>query len=367
MVLGGVGSHDSIVSVFDVVMDGPLQFVVFEYMGGGTLADYVTKEGPIPLEQLLRLARQVCRGLAHLHNKGLLHRDVCAKNVLLDERGAAHLGDFDSAIWLEDPEEEELPQTPNRYAAPEELRGSRLDYRSDLFSLGCLLYVMAVGKAEVGDVYELRTARPDLPTSFADLVESLLAETPDGRPNDGDQVLLWLNDIRKASNLDALIRAGESQQVEFKSSLTHIYAEIPAPEAEKRLRLALRTEVTKTIAAFLNSDGGILLIGVDDVGHIVGIEPDFSDLTKPSLDAWLLHLRDVSVADIGPDAYSAIRVSLVQHGDVHVAVVSCPKRASATWHGKDGEEVLYVRAGNMTQKLTGLSLETYLREHWPLS
>ena len=125
MVLGGVGSHDSIVSVFDVVMDGPLQFVVFEYMGGGTLADYVTKEGPIPLEQLLRLARQVCRGLAHLHNKGLLHRDVCAKNVLLDERGAAHLGDFDSAIWLEDPEEEELPQTPNRYAAPEELRGKQ--------------------------------------------------------------------------------------------------------------------------------------------------------------------------------------------------------------------------------------------------
>ena len=102
------------------------------------------------------------------------------------------------------------------------------------------------------------------------------------------------------------------------------------------------------------------VIGVDDVGDIVGIEPDFSDLTKPSLDAWLLHLRDVSVADIGPDAYSAIRVSLVQHGDVHVAVVSCPKRASATWHGKDGEEVLYVRAGNMTQKLTGLSLETYL-------
>jgi serine/threonine protein kinase len=363
-VLGRVGTHDNIVSVFDFDRDGSVQFVVFEYLGGGTLAELIIREGSLPPEQLLRLSRQVCRGLAHLHNKGLLHRDVCAKNVLLDERGNAHLGDFDSAIWLDDPDPD-LPSTPNPYSAPESkgMRASR-DRRSDLYSLGCLLYVMALGTVEVGGLRQLREARRDLPSSFADLVECLLADDPDGRPDDADQVLRWLDDIRKASNLDALIRAGESQQVEFKASLHHPYGSVPSAGAEEGMRRKLWLEVTKTIAAFLNSDGGILLIGVDDQGRILGVESDLPYVKKHTLDSWLLSLQQVIVNDLGTDVFSSIRISLVPHGDVHVAVISCPKRSVETWLGTTGHEAFYVRAGNGTRELTGSRLITYIREHF---
>jgi hypothetical protein len=270
---------------------------------------------------------------------------------------------------------ENLPVTANPFAAPEESNGIGLDCRSDLYSFGCLLYVMALGTDKLGPIDELRERRPDLPTSFADLVEALVAGSPDERPEDAGAVLAWMEDVRKASNIEELIRAGESQQVEFKASLRYSYdglggmqAEVDAgklseADAKKRVRRNLEVEVTKTVAAFLNSDGGMLLIGVDDYGKILGIEADFPYLRRGNTDAWLLELQTTISKDLGADAFRAIRVSLVPHGDIHVAVVSCPRRAVETWHGRQGEEVLYLRVGNATRILTGPHLSTYIREH----
>jgi len=97
-VLGRIGSHDNIVSLYDYDEESNAQYTVFEYLAGGTLVDYLRKTGSPPREDVLRLGRQVCRGLIHLHGRGLLHRELSPRNVLLDERGNAHLGDFDSAI-----------------------------------------------------------------------------------------------------------------------------------------------------------------------------------------------------------------------------------------------------------------------------
>lgn len=395
-VLGRIGSHDNIVSVLDAETRGEAQFVVFDYLSGGTLADHIAKEGPLPLGSLLRLGRQVCRGLAHLHDNGLIHRDVAAKNVLLDDRGEAHLGDFDSAVRLEDFGSGYVPITPNVFAAPEERNLKGVDFRSDLYSFGCLLHVMALGGDELGPADKLRNERTDLPTSFADLVERLLAESPDDRAENAQAVLAWLEDIRQASNIDALIGGGETQQVEFKASLHHPYDPLPeglrkqvaqgklsraearkkweqglaaknvSPEqALRELQRVLNWEVTKSIAAFLNSEGGILLIGVSDNGQVLGIEADFHYVGGESTDAWLLSLQQVIINALNADAFSVVRTSLVQHGDVHVAVVSAPARPTETWHGKPGEEVFYVRAGNGTRQLTGPEMLTYIREHWP--
>jgi hypothetical protein len=348
---------------------------VFEYLSGGTLADFLKVSGPLDLDSLLRYGRQICRGLSHLHEKGLVHRDVAPKNVLLDERQTAHLGDFDSAVRLDEVGSGALPDTENPFAAPEELDArSCIDYRSDLYSFGCVLYLMAIGSNSKIFVQDLRVRRPDLPTSFADLVDSLLAESPEDRPKDAGAVLLWLEDIRNASNIDAIIRNGESQQVEFKASLlqpqpskrtSHAPADSDsAQKASAGLKRALEIEVTKTVAAFLNSEGGILLIGVDDEGKIIGIEPDLALVKGHTLDSWMLALQTVIVNDLGADAFSAIRVSLVAHEDVHVAVVSCPRRDSATWHGKAGDEIFYLRTGNGTRTLGGPGLIKYVNEHW---
>jgi serine/threonine protein kinase len=77
-VLGRIGSHPNIVSLYDyeIDKDGSAQYIVFQYLGGGTLAEHLRAAGPLPVAGVLRLGRHLCRGLAHLHASGIIHRDV---------------------------------------------------------------------------------------------------------------------------------------------------------------------------------------------------------------------------------------------------------------------------------------------------
>jgi serine/threonine protein kinase len=379
-VLGRIGGHDNIVSLYDydVAVDGSIHYMVFEYLSGGTLAERLQQSGQQSLAETLRLGRQLCRGLAHLHGRALIHRDVSPQNVWLDERYVAHLGDFDSAIPAGGTAGLR-PITTNSFAAPEEQEGGPLDARSDLYSLGGVLYAVATGgrRPDEGD---LAHARPDFPSAFADLVTELRAAAPDDRPADAETVLERLNEIRHTSNVGALIASGESDNVELKSSLHHAHGELPLDlrhrmdqgklqpvQVQKEVQKRLNQEITKTIAAFLNSSGGTLVVGVDDGGVVLGIEPDFEycQKGKHNPDGWMLSLQTVIINALGADVWSAIRVSLVPHGDHMVAVVLCPRRASQTWHLEDGGERFYIRAGNATENLTGRSLVGYVRERWP--
>jgi serine/threonine protein kinase len=379
-VLGRIGEHDNIVSLYnyEIDRDGSVHYIVFEYLSGGTLAEYMRKAGQRSLDEVLRLGRQLSRGLAHLHKRGLIHRDVSPENVWLDERHVAHLGDFDSAIPIAGAGDLR-PITTNSFAAPEEREGGPLDARTDLYSLGGVLYVAATGARSPGKVGLLRAQRPDLPTAFGDLTAELLSESPDDRPPDAETVLERLNEIRYTSNVDALIAAGESDSVEFKSSLHHQYGPLPLDlqkkveqgitkpvAAQREVQKRLNKEVTKTIAAFLNTREGTLLIGVDDAGAVLGIEPDFEYCQKGKQDAdgWMLSLKTVIINALGADVWSAIRVSLVPHREKMVAVILCPRRASKTWHYEDSGESFYIRTGNSTTELRGRMLVGYINEHW---
>jgi hypothetical protein len=380
-VLGRIGSHANIVSLYDydIGRDSSVHYMVFEYLSGGTLAGYLKEAGQRPLDEVLRFGRQLCRGLAHLHQQGLIHRDVSPDNVWLDERRVAHLGDFDSAIRAGSAPGLR-PVTTNQFAAPEETNGEPLDARSDLYSLGGVLYVAATGAASSGDIESLRIVRPDLPSAFTDLLAELMAKSPDDRPPDAETVLERLNEIRHASNIEVLIAAGESDSIEFKSSLHYGHGPLP-PELESQLkqgkvqlaqlhrdlRKQLNKAVTKTIAAFLNTGGGTLLIGVTDDGEVLGIEPDFElcQKGKRNADGWMLSLQAVIVNALGAEVWSAVRVSLVPHQQKLVAVVPCPPRPSPTWHNEGNSEAFYIRAGNATKELSGRSLVRYVSERWP--
>ncbi len=381
MVLGRIGSHDNIVSLYDydIDVDGCVEYMVFEYLSGGTFAEYLLQSGQRSINEALRLGRQLCRGLAHLHQRDLIHRDVSPQNVWLDERHVAHLGDFDSAMPATSAGDLR-PITTNSFAAPEEREGGPLDARSDLYSLGGILYVAVTGATAPGDLESLRAERPDLPSAFGDLIAELLAQAPDDRPPDAEAVLERLGEIRYASNIDALIAAGESDNIELKASLHHAHGPLSAEvlkeieqrkwqpaQVRKELQKRLNKEVTKTIAAFLNSSGGTLLIGVADSGDVLGIEPDldYCQKGKRPADAWMLSLETVLIKALGADVWGTVRVSLVPHRNALVAVILCPRRASQTWHEEDGGERFYMRAGNATEELAGRSLVGYVSERWP--
>jgi predicted HTH transcriptional regulator len=220
----------------------------------------------------------------------------------------------------------------------------------------------------------LRSRRPDLPSAFNDLVANLLSGVPSDRPPDAEDVLQWLDDIRSTSNIGALTAAGESEKIEFKASLHHPYGPVPPEfqnlepgQLKKEIKKALSKSVTKTIAAFLNADGGVLLIGVEDSGTVLGIEPDFEHLKqgKQDADGWQLSLQDVIINALGAEVWNAVHISLVRHGPHTVAVAHCPARTTETWHTEDGGEHFYIRAANGTRELNGSSLLKYIREHWP--
>lgn len=375
-VLGRIGSHPNIVSLheYEVGQNGSIDYMIFEHLGGGTLTAYLRTSGRQSLDDILRFARQICRGLSHLHRHGLIHRDVSSDNIWLDERRVAHLGDFDSAIPISGADVLR-PITTGSFASPEEREGRPLDVRSDLFSLGGVLHVIATGEYRPGDPGKLRSERPDLPSALGDLVASLQSTAPDDRPADAEDVLQWLDEIRNTSDIGALIATGESEKIEFKSSLHHRYGPVPQALAEldlqpgqlkKEVKKLLAKSVTKTIAAFLNSDGGTLLIGVDDSGTTLGIEPDFAYFRpeKQNADGWLLSLQQTIINALGPEVWSAVHISLVRHDSLTVAVARCPARATETWHTEDDGEHFYIRAANGTRDLTGSSLLKYIREHW---
>src|SRR5215471_16634817 len=156
-----IGNHPNIVSLYDfeIDSDGSAEYMIFEYLGGGTLTEYLKQAGQQSLDDVLRFGRQLCRGLSHLHGQGLIHRDVSPNNVWLDERHVAHLGDFDSAITTIGTDILR-PITTGAYAAPEELQGGSLDERSDLYSLGGVLHVIATGGRWPGDLSLLGSQRP---------------------------------------------------------------------------------------------------------------------------------------------------------------------------------------------------------------
>lgn len=371
-VLGRIGAHSNIVSLYDYGVEDVhgLHYMVFEYLAGGTLAEHLYER---PLPEVLRTGSQITEGLAHLHNRGLIHRDVAPENIWFSQRGNAHLGDFDAAIPVDD-QEKGRPVTTTYFSSPEQREGGALDVRSDLFSLGGVLCVLATGEQRPRQRADLRTNRPDLPALFVDLVAHLMAPSPEVRPVDASRVLDALGQIQRFPTIETLIAAGESETVEFKSSLRHPYTApaeaypgLSVKEAKARVKQDLQRSVTKTVAAFLNSKGGTLLIGVDDTGLILGIEPDICYLHKPDLDGWTLELQRVMNQALGVGVVNDVSITLQTCGDKTVAIVSCQPRGVETWHvGKEkGQEVFYVRAANGTEELMGSQLLQYARERWP--
>jgi serine/threonine protein kinase len=273
----------------------------------------------------------------------------------------------------------QLPITTGSYASPEELDGHPVDERSDLYSLGGVLHVAATGERYPGN-QNLLAARSDLPTAFADLLEKLLSGAPADRPADASGVLDVLEHVGRASNVGALIASGESDVLEFKSSLHHPYGELPddvlrkikTGELDKTkvirdIQKALHHSVTKTLAAFLNSAGGTLLIGIEDSGGVLGIEEDYRHLPrgKQNQDGWLLSLRNIVNSALGDEIWGVITVSLVSHEELTVAVISCSPRSSETWHSAGRADVFYIRSSSATDALQGPRLTRYVRERWP--
>jgi serine/threonine-protein kinase len=198
-------SHPNIVAVYDTGQEANVRYIVMEYVPGSSLAELLRERGPLEVPEAVDIAAQVASALAAAHGAGIIHRDIKPANVMVLPSGSTKVLDFGIARAAADGALTRttmvLGSAP--YIAPEVALGGSADERSDIYSLGCVLYEMLTGKPPfIGDLpaalmYQHANAAPRpprevdpaIPGSLDALVMRMLAKRPDDRPQDAAQLV----------------------------------------------------------------------------------------------------------------------------------------------------------------------------------
>jgi Protein kinase domain len=143
--LGRQVSHPNVCRLYDIVEVEGLTFIAMEYVDGEDLASLLSRIGHLPPDKTLDIARDLCAGLQAAHDRGVLHRDLKPANVMIDGRGRARLTDFGLAVEQQGETRGDTAGTA-LYMSPEQLAGGELTVKSDLYSLGLVLYEVVAGR-----------------------------------------------------------------------------------------------------------------------------------------------------------------------------------------------------------------------------
>lgn len=313
----------NIVKLIESGSDDGTYFYSMEYIDGETLTSRLRRERKIPWEQAVELARQICMGLKHAHDAGVVHRDLKPSNLMLTKDGTVKIADFGVAqVFAAD----RLTLTGGvigtaEFMSPEQVTGSRADKRSDLYSLGAVLYTMIVGQppflgATASDIMQKqRFGRFDPPKSYVpeipgwlnDLICQLLEKEPDKRPRDAFVTARRLADVSKKIVLhESAIHVGPSDETRADSGDAGPH--VGATFVRDLLRVeATREEPTTLVAKAMNNTWvllAMLLLIVVGAGWLLTRADHQVDLVD----------EDVSVKTEGERIVQRARWSL-QRGD----------------------------------------------------
>jgi eukaryotic-like serine/threonine-protein kinase len=222
-------SHPAICQLYDYGDAGGRPYIVLEYLPGGTLEERLATGEPLADGDAARIAREVASGLAHAHERGLVHRDIKPGNVLFDEEGAAKITDFGIARILSEStltEAGTLLGTAT-YISPEQARGERATPASDVYSFGVVLYRMLTGRLpfeaesplelaamhESADPPPISSLRSDAPPALERVATAALAKRPEERPQDGSDLLDALLGEPEAAVTAVLAPAGPADRL----------------------------------------------------------------------------------------------------------------------------------------------------------
>jgi eukaryotic-like serine/threonine-protein kinase len=245
--------HEHIVTIHQVGLHQETPFLVLELLHGETLEDHLARSGRLSVPEIIRIGRELAEGLEAAHARGLLHRDIKPANIWLEGSessnpltsasrangavavaGRVKILDFGLAkLWSAEPEISHagiMIGTP-QYMAPEQVAGDAVDPRTDLFSLGCVLYRMATGRGPFGgsdllsvlralaceEPTPVRTLNPYVPAAVSDLIGQLISKSPDQRPASAQEVVHRLraivDDLSAGSGIGAPATGGEEKQL----------------------------------------------------------------------------------------------------------------------------------------------------------
>jgi predicted Ser/Thr protein kinase len=206
---------DHVVTIYQVGEDRGVPFIAMEFLAGAPLNEYLARRGRLTPAQALRVGREAALGLAAAHDLGLVHRDIKPANLWLEApKGRVKILDFGIARRAGDDPRAGLTGTGQvvgtpGYMSPEQARGRPVDRRTDLFSLGVVLYQLCTGRLPfegdtltavltalaVDDPAPVRDRNPDVPDAFARVIHRLLAKNPADRPGSAAELVTELRAV----------------------------------------------------------------------------------------------------------------------------------------------------------------------------
>ena len=309
-------NHDNVVDIYAVEEAGPVPYLVMEYVAGVSLEDKLREGGPLELREMLRIGLQTAEGLAAAHRQGLVHRDIKPANILL-ENGVQRvkITDFGLARAVDDASLTQagiIAGTPS-YMSPEQANGAPVDHRSDLFSLGSVLYAMCAGQppfkssTSLGAIQRVRDDTPrsldevnhDVPGWLCAVIEKLLAKDAAGRYQTALEVVEVLSRglahaqqpvLISPPNLDARSKRHSSQGTSRRrwwvaaAALGLLFAGLGVAEATGVTRLSA------TIIRILTPDG-TLVVEISDPGVNVTVDDNGDSIVITGAGIHELRLR----------------------------------------------------------------------------
>ena len=206
-------SHQNIVNVYDVSTRENIKYIVMEFVEGITLKNYMEHREVLNLREIISYTTQILRALDHAHKKGIIHRDIKPQNIMLLKNGVIKVMDFGIAKL---PNAETITMTDKAigtvyYISPEQVTGGEIDARSDLYSLGVMMYEMATGSLpftaetpvsvalmQVNDTpTPPREINPHIPLGLEQIILRAMEKSPDERYQSAEEMLGQLLKLRE--------------------------------------------------------------------------------------------------------------------------------------------------------------------------
>ncbi|OPL08028.1 MAG: hypothetical protein AVO33_02835 [delta proteobacterium ML8_F1] len=236
-------NHPNIVNIFDVGIEADLRYIVMEFVDGKTLKSLIReKQGPLEENEIIRLSMQIASALDHAHRHHIIHRDIKSQNIMISNQQVAKVADFGIAKAMSASTVVHSNEVMGsvQYASPEQSKGSVIDHRSDIYSLGVVMYEMATGRLPfVGEnavtialkhmreqVVPPGTYNKTLSNGLEEVIARALMKNPDSRYQTVSELMVDLNRLR--SNPSETFDYENSEDYDYATMVLPNYQEIDA-------------------------------------------------------------------------------------------------------------------------------------------
>lgn len=284
-------SHPNIVKVYDVSYGDRLQYIVMEYVEGITLKEYIEQQGVIDTREAVYFVTQILRALQHAHDKGIVHRDIKPQNIMLISDGTIKVTDFGIARFSRS-ETKTMTETAIgsvHYISPEQAKGSVTDSKSDLYSVGVVLYEMLTGKLPFQsdnpvsvalmhlqkDPARPRQLNPNIPVGLEQIIMRAMQKNPNDRYQSASEMLVDIDEYKRNPNVKfdysyfvdrqptKFIPTEQVRADQYRSQMTPQPAPAPAqPQAPQKTRAQVAAEAAMAREKKKRQRAVALLFGV---------------------------------------------------------------------------------------------------------